>query len=127
MAPAVAAGLLASLWIAAASEQILLDPNAKPPQPASILSAVVSDATSSRRCAARLVPNGVFVLARPCTLEERLGQVRRWRMSGDTITLEDASGAPLLRFKRAGARAFRTPDELVLTILPQGSIPLAQP
>lgn len=123
--------LLASFSVSVASEQILLDPTAKPPEPASTLSAIIAEAATSRRCAVRLVPNGRFILARPCALEARLGQVQRWRMSADTITLDDAGGAPLLQFRRTGARAFRTasgtPDQLVLTILPQSATPLAQP
>jgi len=123
--------LLANLRAGVASEQILLDPKAKPAAPASTLAAVVAEAATSRSCALRLIPSGRVNVARPCALEERLQQVQRWLMTGGIITLENAEGRPLLRFNRIGSRAFRTADEgsgrLILTILPQSSIPLATP
>lgn len=122
--------LLASPSSGRASEQIPLDPGAPPRPPASTLAAIVAEASSSRSCSLRLVPNGLVTVARPCGLEARLDAVRRWRRCGDSIIFLGEGSTSLFVFRKAGARSYQTeaqgPGQLTLTLLPAASIPLAQ-
>lgn len=116
--------------LAHASEPVYLDPDAKPEPPPAEIGAYIAEETTGRACPARLMPNGVVVLARPCALEGRIGRARLWSKDADSISLLKDNGWLLFRFEAQGPRVYRTrdakPPQLVLSLLPEASRPMGQ-
>jgi hypothetical protein len=126
---------LVAAWMAVghrsgASDTIYLDPDAKPTSPPATISAVISEEQSERFCPAQLLPNGVLLLARPCALDDRIGNARLWSRDAHSISLHKEDGLPLVRFEERGHRVYQTrglmPPQLVLTLLPEVSQPSGQ-
>lgn len=116
--------------LAPASEPVHLDPNAKPTSPPATIGAVITEETSDRWCSVNLIPNGVLALQRPCALDDRIGAVRRWTMDARSISLLQEDGKTVFRFHAIRPRVYRTEDEappqLVLSLLPQSSMPMSE-
>jgi hypothetical protein len=120
--------LLTAINAAHASQVIQLDPNAPDLPPPTAKSVIVVGATSQRKCAARLMPNGVAVIAPACDLGERVRRVRSWKKDGKVISFHDDHGRRLFRFQPASSGPLRSierdPERLDLVFLPEMSRPM---